>query len=499
MKKLLSTLLFLFVVAIISISAQTKGVYPPTLNVPGDEAINQMPDVLLNWTAVIGSGVDIVKYQLTIDTDPSFATALTFDPIEVTGMPMENLLFYQDYYWKVRAIEGTDVSDWSVAFKFTTFEMLTLLKPNDGADEQAPDALLKIKTSVGSGPSVPVSGIDQFDYQADTSMNFDSPLLWEGSSPELTLNTNSLYFGNIYYWRTRAVTSTDISSWSEIRTFEVIDFVELDEPGDGDVDFGLEIEFTWDEISGIIDYTYQLDMNSGFTNPFSLNVEDIGVIIIGFDFDTEYFWRVRANHATDMSGWSEAWKITTISAPELNSPEDMATDVKLTPMLEWEELSGIDTFNVVYGATPGIENPIATAKVVGSQFEFQTIIILDKGTQYYWKVQAVSGMYISDWSDTYSFTTVSEIGISEPFDKNNISIYPNPSSGTLNVNVSGEENTEVTIYIMDLLGQVHVEQSVVFSQGSTKSFDLSGLANGLYLVKLNRGDQSYTQKITIHK
>ena len=177
----------------------------------------------------------------------------------------------------------------------------------------------------------------------------------------------------------------------------------------------------------------------------------------------------------------------------------METDVKLTPMLEWEELSGIDTFNVVYGATPGIENPIAAVKVEGSQFKLQTIIILDKGTPYYWKVQAVKGMGISDWSDTYSFTTIAEIGISEPFDKNNISIYPNPSSGTLHVNVSGEENTAVTIYIMDLLGQVHVEQSVVFSQGSTKSFDLSGLANGLYLVKLNRGDQTYTQKITIHK
>jgi hypothetical protein len=499
MKKLLSTLLFLFVVAIISISAQTKGIYPPALNDPGDEAINKMPDVILDWSAVVGSGGEI-RYDLLIDTDASFATAVPFNNLELTGQQMQNLLFNQDYYWKVRASEGTDVSDWSAAFKFTTFEMLKLLKPNDGADEQAPDALLKLKSSVGVGPAVPISGIDSYDFQADTSMNFDSPLLWEGSMDTLILNTSFLHFGEVYYWRARAVTSTDISAWSELRTFEVIDFAELDEPGDGDADLGLEVEFTWDELSGITDYEFQLADNDAFTAALSrIAVDELETIDNFMTFGTDYWWRVRANHPTDTSGWSEAWKLTTKSVPELNLPADMATDVKVTPMLEWEELSGIDTFNVVYGATPGIENPIAAVKVEGSQFKLQTIIILDKGTPYYWKVQAVKGMDISDWSDTYSFTTVAEIGISEPFDKNNISIYPNPSSGTLHVSVSGEENTEVTIYIMDLLGQVHVEQSVVFSQGSTKSFDLSGLANGLYLVKLNRGDQSYTQKITIHK
>lgn len=104
MKKLLSTLLFLFVVAIISLSAQNR-VYAPVLVEPGDGDDGQMPDVTLNWAAVAGTG-GIVEYELQVDLDAAFPDPVIFPWSEFTGKQMEGLLFATQYYWRVRAKTG---------------------------------------------------------------------------------------------------------------------------------------------------------------------------------------------------------------------------------------------------------------------------------------------------------------------------------------------------------------------------------------------------------
>ena len=114
----------------------------------------------------------------------------------------------------------------------------------------------------------------------------------------------------------------------------------------------------------------------------------------------------------------------------------------------------------------------------------------------------MKGIDTTVWSDIWSFTTRPvDFGINEAtFDASNINIYPNPNHGKLFVDITGEENADVSIYIMDLLGQVHVEENVMFGQGNTsRTFDVSNLANGLYIVRLTKGAQSYSYKITIHK
>jgi len=70
----------------------------------------------------------------------------------------------------------------------------------------------------------------------------------------------------------------------------------------------------------------------------------------------------------------------------------------------------------------------------------------------------------------------------------------------LHVDIDGAANTEVTIRIMDMLGQLQMEEKFVYGTGSSsKELDLGKLANGLYIVNLTKGDQSYSHKITIHK
>ena len=114
----------------------------------------------------------------------------------------------------------------------------------------------------------------------------------------------------------------------------------------------------------------------------------------------------------------------------------------------------------------------------------------------------MKGADTTEWSEVWSFTTRGpDFGINEtPFDGSNINVYPNPSNGTLNLEISGDENAEVSVHVMDLLGQIHYESDIMFGQNNTShKLDLGNLANGLYVLQLTKGNQSYSQKITIHK
>ncbi|MEE4255416.1 MAG: T9SS type A sorting domain-containing protein [Bacteroidales bacterium] len=498
MKKLISTLLFLFVVALLNLSAQTD-VYPPTLMEPANEAADQMPDVILDWAAVGGSG-GTVMYELQVDVTDAFTNPFAPEPTEFSGFQMTDLLFGQTYYWRVRAWEGTDVSDWSEVWSFTTFSVLENNKPSNGNADNDPNVELKVKNAVSGNF---ISGILKYEFEADTSMNFDSDVKFHGMSDTNFLSSRYLLFGEEYYWHARVFHATDTCPWSESWTFSIVAAPELDEPGDGDTDLGLATTLEWDEIEGVVDFQVQIAEDDQFTDPYGAIVEEgFEYMTDGFmTFDTEYFWRVRARHANDISDWSEVFSFTTIAAPILDSPENGELDVQVNPLLEWEEITGVDFYQVEYNNTDNFDDPCCHETVEGTDNSFQVVFLLDYETTFYWRARSIKGIDTTAWSEVWSFTTRAEdFGIEEAFDGNSINIYPNPSSGKLHIDIDGEENTEITIRVMDMIGQVQLEDKAVFSSGnSSRIFDLSNLANGMYIVNLTKGDQSYSHKITLYK
>jgi hypothetical protein len=74
-----------------------------------------------------------------------------------------------------------------------------------------------------------------------------------------------------------------------------------------------------------------------------------------------------------------------------------------------------------------------------------------------------------------------------------MALFPNPTTGMLNINAV-EVNTTVEVY--SVIGEK------VYSGNLAKgnnNVDLSGLANGSYIVKLNSGNQNLTKKVVISK
>ncbi len=74
-----------------------------------------------------------------------------------------------------------------------------------------------------------------------------------------------------------------------------------------------------------------------------------------------------------------------------------------------------------------------------------------------------------------------------------VSIYPNPTSGILNIS---SEIDNYSIQIMDLTGKVVINKNQL---SANAHIDMMHLANGIYMVKLNKGSEQLTKKIILKK
>jgi hypothetical protein len=166
MKKIINTCLVLLFA--VSLASAQSGIGIPSLNSPDDGAENRMPNVNLNWAAVIGA----TGYHLLLATDADFNTLVLDTVTNLSAIQNKDILFNTTYFWKVRTVINENFSDWSETRNFTTFEKLLLDKPTNGTSNHEADVQFKWKKNIG-GTSNPISGFEKFQIQISTHYNFD--------------------------------------------------------------------------------------------------------------------------------------------------------------------------------------------------------------------------------------------------------------------------------------------------------------------------------------
>jgi hypothetical protein len=77
-------------------------------------------------------------------------------------------------------------------------------------------------------------------------------------------------------------------------------------------------------------------------------------------------------------------------------------------------------------------------------------------------------------------------------ESNSVSIYPNPTSGSINVEV--DNNIINDVVVLDITGKVLMSESV---NANNISLDLSSFAKGLYLVKVVTAEDSFVKKVVL--
>ena len=90
----------------------------------------------------------------------------------------------------------------------------------------------------------------------------------------------------------------------------------------------------------------------------------------------------------------------------------------------------------------------------------------------------------------------STVGLDE-VNSSEISIYPNPSTGNFNLNISNVNTASVDVEITDVSGKVILSNVYNTNNGSiNESINISNVEDGVYIVRVN-GGQSITKRIVI--
>lgn len=76
-----------------------------------------------------------------------------------------------------------------------------------------------------------------------------------------------------------------------------------------------------------------------------------------------------------------------------------------------------------------------------------------------------------------------------------LKVYPNPSSGKLNISFGSDKNIEF-INIMDMSGKTILHAPIIDSK-SIHEIDLSGLAKGVYVLQVQSNGKRQTKKLIL--
>ena len=497
MKKFISFFIALFMSMVAF--AQTD-ILPPVLVSPTDGDDGQVPDVTMDWYAV--SGIGTITYELQYDTSSSFANPVSIQT-EFSSAKGENLFFGTTYYWRVRATDDIGTSEWSDVFHFITFTQLDLDKPANGGSDITPEIDLKWKVKY-AGQSI--TGIKFYDYEVayDTSFN---DIFVSGSKTYVATNDNTvahaislMRFDTTYYWRVRARHDVDASDWSETWSFTTTDMCIPELPADNATGQMLDVTIQWKDMRGAFEYIYELCDDPNFSTPCIFFTNENKVTAMGLMFGTQYYWRVRAAHTTDTSGWTDTWSFTTLEAVGLTSPANGGYVNDFFPLLSWQEVTGITGFQVQYDMDQNFSAPFE-AMVDGEKNSYKIVQMLEMDETYFWRVRAYEDGDTTNWSTAWSFTIgEGPQGINDLLTDHSVSVYPNPASTGLFVEINALRHEAVELSVLNLLGQAVITENFELNQGvNKKQFNVQNLEGGLYIIQMKSGNESYMKKLVIDK
>ncbi|MCH8902630.1 MAG: T9SS type A sorting domain-containing protein [Bacteroidetes bacterium] len=117
----------------------------------------------------------------------------------------------------------------------------------------------------------------------------------------------------------------------------------------------------------------------------------------------------------------------------------------------------------------------------------------------------VSGVYSVTITDSNGCTVTDSlmIHINSVYDPDvtifDFKVYPNPTQGNLNIEISYSNYQQVRIQLYNILGEQLYYHNSQEQFGLKHRLDMTGYANGIYLLKVDVGEKTLTRKIIISR
>jgi len=303
-----------------------------------------------------------------------------------------------------------------------------------------------------------------------------------------------LEYGNHYYWRVRSVLENgEKGCWSAIRSFSTQiappSQPNLIAPTNGDAGIPLASNFSWTSIEGADSYQIQIARDIAFT---SLEKDEIGLTettasFLLPEYQTIYYWRVKAINASGESDWSEIWSFSTQIAPptqpNLIAPTNGSAGIPLASSFSWTSIEGADSYQIQIArdnAFTSLEKDESDLTETTASFllpEYQTI--------YYWRVKAINASGESDWSETWNFTTEIISDVKELESKYGLKVYPNPAMESIFIEFSSPWPLDADLMVFNSTGaMMKATKKKVYLGYNRIEINLQSLSCGTYYYRL---------------
>ncbi len=249
------------------------------------------------------------------------------------------------------------------------------------------------------------------------------------------------------------------------------------------------------------DVATSYSMNFG-TDPAASNIGTVlelgngNSVLYDWEPNTTYYWSIESSNCGGSTS-GPIWSFTTAACTATAAPVAASTPVPAdgAPSVDLSETpEGGLSFSWTEGSPDDVYTlNIGTANPPTQSFDWENgdmLTGLSVSTTYYWSVDVVNCFGITEGT-VWSFTTGDVLSIEDNELEAPLSVYPNPTSGILNI----KSNQDIdTVAVFNLLGQnvaSFTKSSIIDS-----SVNLSELSNGLYLVKITSGDKTQTIRVT---
>ncbi len=183
-------------------------------------------------------------------------------------------------------------------------------------------------------------------------------------------------------------------------------------PQNNEQNQNINLTLQWTQSLNAINYRVQVSTSNNFNNlVFNTLTTATSFNLANLNYNTTYYWRIKAYRQNDSTDWSTIWSFTTrveIYPPTLVSPVSNANTTATLQSFSWNSATNATSYRL----------QISTDSLFGSlnlnQVLTDTTYIWSNfasNATYFWRVQAFNNNYTSAWSEIRKFTTFNIVTI----------------------------------------------------------------------------------------
>ena len=265
---------------------------------------------------------------------------------------------------------------------------------------------------------------------------------------------------------------------------------------------GTSAQVTWTAMPGATGYVvyYRRTMLDNPEQFRTLTVNTNSVTIPNLVSNTPYEVRIVTLCGAGQSGFSNFHDFRTLVNTSCNRPRNLrATTTNGSIRLTWDFMDGVRTYVVQYRRA-NVQESFMNVTLSSNEATSYTINGLLPSTTYLvvLRVNCASGA-----TEVAQLEVTTPAGKSDNIDETtdnalNLSVYPNPTRGVLNVTFSNPDVTTANLILTDLTGRIVYQSVWTTEQGeNNRTLSLTDVTAGVYQMMLNIGGRVHVTKLMV--